>query len=262
MTTRTYPDQGISFDEAGDGPPLVLLHAFPQTRKMWQPQLKDLSRDFRLLCPDLPGFGDSRSSSTCSIDGMADGIAAWLKSLGIEKAIIGGVSMGGYVALALARRHSELLRGLILASTRADADSEEARAGRETMIAFAREHSAREVFEKMAPRLFSEATWREQPQLIEQAARIAEPIPSSTITATLQALRDRPDARPSLPQIAVPTLILIGDEDVVSPLESAREMAAAIPNAQLQVLVGAGHFTHMEAAEAWSQAVHEWAPRI
>lgn len=255
MLATISPDLRISYEEAGSGPPLVLLHAFPQTRAMWKRQLEALSSDFRVLCPDLPGFGESRSSSTCSVESMADDIAAWLKYLRIEKAIIGGVSMGGYVALALARRHPQVLAGLLLASTRADADSEEAHANREKMIAFARQNEARAVLEKMAPRLFASSS---PPELVREAALIAEPIPRETIVATLQALRDRPDARPALASIEAPTLVLVGEQDQVSPPDAAREMEHAIPNSHLQVLASAGHFAHLEAPEAWSQAVREF----
>jgi pimeloyl-ACP methyl ester carboxylesterase len=249
------PQNTLSHDEAGSGTPLVLLHAFPQTRAMWKRQLDDLSRDFHVLCPDLPGFGESRSSSTCTIENMADAIADWLKYLQVPRAIIGGVSMGGYVAMALARRHPDLLRGLILADTRADADSDEARQNRDTMIEFARENGARGVFEKMAPKLFATGA---PPKIIEESARIAETVATETIVATLGALRDRPDARPSLAQISVPTLILVGDADAVSPLDAAHEMDAAIPDSVLQLLAGAGHFAHAEAPDEWSQAVREW----
>jgi len=262
MLASVSPELQISYEEAGRGPPLVLLHAFPQARAMWRCQLEVLSSDFRVLCPDLPGFGESRSASPCSIEGMADDIVAWLKYLQIDRAIVGGASMGGYVALALARRHPQLLRGLILASTRADADSDEARAGREAMIAFARDNDARAVFEKMAPRLFCPVTRRDWPELIEEAARIAEPIPRSTIVSTLQALRDRPDARGSLASITAPTLVLVGKSDEVSPPALAREMMNAIPNVLWKMLRDAGHFAHVEAEESWSRTVRDWARQI
>lgn len=259
MLATISPQLRVSYDEAGSGPALVLLHAFPQARAMWQMQLENLSRDFRVLCPDLPGFGGSRSASTCSIQSMADDIAAWLRHLKIEKATVGGVSMGGYVALALALNHPDLLSGLVLASTRADADSEEARAGREKMIAFAQENDARAVFEKMAPRLFCQATRDERPELVEQAALVAEPISRRTIVSALAALRDRPDARAFLSRISVPTLVLLGARDEVSPLDSALEMSGAIADSCLQVLERAGHFAHLEQPADWNQAVRDWA---
>ncbi len=253
------PQPQISYDEAGNGPPLVLLHAFPQTRLMWRRQLAELSASFQVLCPDLPPVGESRSSSTCSIEGMADDIAAWLEHLSIPKATVGGVSMGGYVALALARRHPALLSGLILADTRAEPDDEPARSNRQTMIEFARHNNARALFEKMAPRLFCEGTRSEHPELIEEAAQIAVPIASESIIALIEALRDRPDARPGLASIHVPALILVGAEDEVTPPEAAQAMSAAIANSQLQVLERAGHFAHIEQALAWNRAVLDWA---
>jgi pimeloyl-ACP methyl ester carboxylesterase len=130
------------------------------------------------------------------------------------------------------------------------------------MIAFAKENNARAVFDKMAPRLFCATTRESRPALVEEAARIAEPISTKTIVATLEALRDRPDARAGLAQIQVPTLVLVGEEDEVSPPVVAREMAGAIPNACLQVLAGAGHFAHLEQAEAWNDAVRKFALSI
>jgi 3-oxoadipate enol-lactonase len=253
----------VEYDEAGHGEPLVLLHAFPQTWRMWSRQSEELSRSFRVLTPNLRGFGASqRAASTWGVAGMAQDIADWLKYLNIESAVVGGLSMGGYVALALAKSHPQLIRGLILADTRADADSAEARTARETMIAFAREHTARDVFEKMAPRLFSEATLRERPALVEEAAAIAAEVSPQTIVQTLAALRDREDSRDFLPQFQIPTLVLVGEHDVISPPEHARQMAGALPNAAVQVLAGAGHFAHAESSREFNAAVRRWAASL
>ncbi len=165
MKAAISPDVALEYEDAGSGRPVVLLHAFPLARAMWHPQVEALRGRYRVLAPDLRGFGGSSPFTAApSVETMADDVAALLDVLKVaEPVVLGGLSMGGYVALAFARRHPGRLRGLILADTRAEADSAEARANRDKTIAFARGHSAADVIEQMLPKLLGDRTRAEKP---------------------------------------------------------------------------------------------------
>src|SRR5262245_23926316 len=191
----------IAYDEAGSGPPLVLLHAFPLYRTMWKPQLAALADVARVIAPDLPGFGES-PAAPFSIEGVADTVAEFLTALEIPKAIVCGLSMGGYVALALARKHANRLAGLILADTRAGVDDRIAKANRDKSIALVNEKGSAALFETMAPKVLSEQTRTTKPDVVERVRAITARQPASSVAAALAALRDRPDANAGLKNIS------------------------------------------------------------
>jgi 3-oxoadipate enol-lactonase len=234
---------------------LVLLHAFPLSATMWKPQVDGL--ECRLILPDLRGFeGTSPFRDAPSIDQMADDTAELLNGLAIsEPVVLGGLSMGGYVALAFARRHPERLAGLILADTRAEADTPEAKANRETAIAFAKTHTPAEVIEGMIPRLLSPRTLEQRPEVRAEVIEIASRQSSDAIVAALQALRDRPDASPGLANIKVPTLVIVGEDDVLTPPAVAQSLAQRIARATLVTIPGAGHLSNMEQPDKFNDAV-------
>src|SRR5580765_5914997 len=175
MKTRTAIGAEVEYGDAGQGKPIVLLHAFPLSQEIWRPQVEALRAENRILTPGLRGFGGSDGfTGTPSVDQMADDVAALLDTLRItEPVVLGGLSMGGYVALAFARRHPGRLRALVLADTRAEADSPEAKAAREEMIAFARANPAAAVAERMLPRLLGATTQAERPAVAEEVRRLA-----------------------------------------------------------------------------------------
>ncbi|MFO0881680.1 MAG: alpha/beta fold hydrolase [Gemmataceae bacterium] len=248
----------LAHEEVGTGRPVVvLLHAFPLSRAMWQPQRAALADCCRLLTPDLPGFGDSALlSSTPSVDSMADAVAGWLDHLGMaEPVILGGLSMGGYISLAFARRHGARLAGLILADTKAEPDDDTAKANRDKMIGFASTNPAGAVIEQMLPKLVAAGA---APLVREQVRRIGSAQRPGGIIAALQALRNRPDATPTLATIRVPTLIVVGQEDALTPPAQAEAMARAIPNARQVVIPGAGHLANLEAPEAFNTALRSF----
>ena len=192
----------IAFADSGEGsgPPVVFLHAFPLHSAMWSPQVEALAGRRRCVTPDARGFGGSTAGSArLTIDRMADDVAALLDALAIERAVLVGLSMGGYAALAALRRHRDRIAALLLADTRAAADSDEARAKREALIALAREEGSDAVAAKQVVGLLGKTTRRRDPELVERVERlIAEAAPES-IVAGAEALRDRPDATPLLP---------------------------------------------------------------
>lgn len=247
----------MEYDDAGQGRVVVLLHGFPFDRAMWRPQVEALRDSYRLLVPDLRGFGGTGGAGERpTLEQMADDVAELLDALRItEPVVLGGLSMGGYITLAFARKHAPRLRGLILADTRAEADTDEAKANRDKLIAFARDHSGREVLDQMLPKLLGDATRASRPELAAELRRLAAGQSVRGIIAALQAMRDRPDARPVLPGIAVPALVLVGEQDALTPPAAAATLAAGIPAAKLVTILAAGHMANLEQPEPFNDAL-------
>jgi 3-oxoadipate enol-lactonase len=247
MKAVLSPDAWLEYDEAGSGRPVVLVHA-------------GLRADCRLLLPDLRGFGGSSPApEPPSVEGMADDVAVWLDALRVDQPVVlGGLSMGGYVALAFARKYPARLHGLILADTRAEADSAEAKANRDKMIALAQSRPARDVIEQMLPKALAPETLSGKPEVVEEVRRIASAQRPEGIVAALRALRDRPDASGSLAAVRAPTLVLVGSEDVLTPPALAEKLAAGIPGARLEKIAGAGHLSNLEQPDAFNTAVRSF----
>lgn len=247
----------ISYDEAGAGPPVVLLHAFPLSRAMWGPQMEALQDRYRLIAPDLRGFGGSKAfDEPPSLDQVADDVAELLDELKIgERIVLGGLSMGGYAVLAFARRHAGRLRGLILADTKSEADDAEAKANRERLIAFAAEHTGRDVLEQMLPKLIAPETMNHHAEVVELLHTIAADQTPAAIIGALKAMRDRPDSTPLLASLAVPVLVIVGEKDAITPPALAESMAARLHHAKLVRIEGAGHLSNLEKPQAFNAAV-------
>jgi pimeloyl-ACP methyl ester carboxylesterase len=244
----------LAFTDNGAGPPLVLLHAFPLDRRMWEPQ-RPLSETHRLITVDLPGFGESPVEPGFSMDTAADRIAELLDTLNVKTAAVGGLSMGGYVALAFARRHAHRLTHLILADTRSEPDDNTGRENRNRLIKLTEEFGPSKVYEVMLPKVLGATTQATQPKVVEHVRGIAAGQTGAGVIGGLAALRDRPDATPGLAKIAAPTLILVGDEDVVTPPTLSESMNAAIPGSKLVRIPGAGHLSNVEQPVAFNAAV-------
>jgi 3-oxoadipate enol-lactonase len=257
MRTQLASNFWMEREDTGTGSPLVLLHAFPLSRAMWQPQIEALRNDYRIIAPDLRGFGGTGPfDGPPSIMQMADDVARLLDKLSLAKPVVlGGLSMGGYVALAFARQYPARLRALMLADTRAEPDNEEGKANRDKLIAFAKSHTAADVIDQLLPKLVSDETRRHRPQLVEAVRRLAAAQPIEAIVAALQALRDRPDATPHLTQISVPTLVIVGGADALTPPYMARTLANGIPGAHLAVINDAGHLSNLEKPDEFNVAV-------
>jgi pimeloyl-ACP methyl ester carboxylesterase len=247
----------LGYEESGRGLPVVWLHAFPLDRQMWRRQLLALSPRGRMIAVDLRGFGESSPfTEQPSIDQMADDVALFLDRIGItETVIVAGLSMGGYVALALARRHAGRLAGLILADTRAEADAPQARSGREQMIALAEQGSAEAVIEQMMPRMVSDWTRQVRPQAILEIRRIAAAQSTQAMANAQRAMRDRADSREMLGKIRVPTLVIVGALDAMSPPSVADEVAAGISTARRVTIANAGHLSSLERPEDFNSAI-------
>lgn len=241
-------------DGGGSGPALLLFHAFPLDGRMWERELAQ-SR-FRVIAPDLSGSGQStvpEDPGRYSVDTWADEGRAVLDACGVEKAIVGGCSMGGYVSFAFLRRWPERVEGLLLVDTRADADGEEARKGREASQAEVRARGAAPFVERMRSRLLS-PTSQQNGALVERVTALMDQ-PAAGIVGTLEALKNRPDASPQLADVRVPTVVIVGESDIVTPPALSEVMHRAIPGSRLVVLPRAGHLANLEAPEAFDRAL-------
>jgi 3-oxoadipate enol-lactonase len=239
----------LARDDRGDGPPLVLLHPFPLDRRVWP--IAELARRHRVIAPDLRGFGQSALEAPYQITDAADDLAQLLDELGLERAAVGGLSMGGYVALAFADRHPDRLSALLLADTKAGPDTPEARRGRDASMELVRTSGVAAFVEGQIPKLISPRAG----QAVRARARELGQQSAEAVLAALAALRDRPDRRAELPRITCPTIVLVGEDDVVTPPAEAEAMVAAIPGARLRRLPGLGHLTALEDPAAFVSAV-------
>lgn len=242
----------------------LLIHGFPLNSQMWWPQLRALNQQARLIAPDLRGHGESEAvPGPYSMALLADDCMSLLDSLGIsEPVVIGGLSMGGYVAFEIVRRYPQRVAGLLLTATRASADSEQARAEREKAIVNVQTQGVGPLAAGMLPRLLSPITYENDHQLVEFLMQMMESTSPNGAIGALQAIRDRSDSRPTLPDIGVPTLIIHGADDQIVPLAEAQAMQAAIPQAHLIVLPDAGHMPNLEQPDAFNAALGEFLASI
>jgi pimeloyl-ACP methyl ester carboxylesterase len=232
---------------------LVLLHAFPLGAGMWAPQ-QSAFPGWRVVTPALPGF-DGSAAGTSSMDAFATHVNQELDRLGIGRAVVGGLSLGGYVAFGVLRQRPERVRALILADTRAGADSDQVREGRLRMLRTLEERGPSGVFEEMRPKLFGATTHADRPAVVASAKGLAESQTPAAIEGAIRAMRDRPDSTPQLGAIAVPTVVVVGEEDALTPPSESEGMQAAIPRATLVRLPHAGHLSNLETPEAFNAAV-------
>jgi len=256
----TIGDRQARYLEAGTGWPVVLIHAFPLNADMWRPQLERVPAGWRLIAPDLRGFGPSSASTAraATVDDYADDVAVLLDRLHIDRAIIGGLSMGGYVTFALFRRSPGRFSGLILADTKSSADTPEGREGRRNMSELALASGASAVADQMLPKLLGAASRSARPELESHVRHMIESTSVQAITGALEALSSRPDSTPDLARIAYPALIVVGAEDVLTPPADAEAMARGIARSSLVVVPEAGHLSNLESPEAFSKALADF----
>ena len=253
----TIGDRRVGYDSRGYGVPVLLMHAFPLSREMYADQASALAKSARILTFDAPGVGNSEPGQV-SIDGLADLAVGLLDALQIKTAVVGGVSMGGYAALAFARRHPHRLRGLILADTRAAADSEEGRAGRRALADLALEKGSSAVAEQMLPKVLGASTLKRRRKIVERVRNMIEACPPETIATLSLALGARADSTSILSRIKVPTLVITGEEDGITPPSEAREWGSEIPHARIAEIAEAGHLANLEMPERFNALLGEY----
>ena len=251
----------MSYRELGEGPgdPVVLLHAFPLNGRMFEPQIEALSAGHRVVAPDYPGFGRSpRTPAQPDVRYYAEAVRRLLDRLEIERVVLGGVSMGGYVAFGCLRLFPEKVSGLILADTRPEPDSEEMRTTRKNMARRVAEEGVEVLIELQMERLLARDTLENDAAVVEKVrAMILESTPNGVVAA-LGAMRDRPDSTSLLAEIDVPTLVIGGEEDGISSPEVMGSMAEKIPNSRHVTLARAGHLSNLEAPEGFNKALEEF----
>jgi pimeloyl-ACP methyl ester carboxylesterase len=242
----------------------VLLHAFPLSSAMWLAQRESLARRFRVITPDLRGFGGSLlGKDDPSIDTMADDVAQLLRAKGIERAVIGGLSMGGYVAMALCRQHPQQVLGLLLADTKAGVDADEARQRREWMAdRLDDEGTVGPLLEEVLPNLVGPTTLRQRAMIYGRVRGLVQATPPAAAAWAQRAMAGRPDSFETLQTLRAPALVVVGAEDVLTTEQDARAMADALPNAELLVIPRAGHLSAVEQPELFNQAVAEFVSAL
>jgi pimeloyl-ACP methyl ester carboxylesterase len=235
---------------------MVLLHAFPLHARMWEPQLALAEHGWRIIAPDLRGFGDGASDAPAfSMDDYAGGVIDLLDSLKVEDAVIGGLSMGGYVAFTIVRHAPRYVRALVLADTRSQADAPEGLEARRRMLQVLADRGPSAIADDMVPRLLGASTRANRPDLVEQIRTMILSNPAGAIDGAIRALMTRRDSTPLLSSIHCPTLILVGTEDTLTPPAMSEQMQRGIAGSQLVTIPGAGHLTNLEATEAFNTAV-------
>jgi pimeloyl-ACP methyl ester carboxylesterase len=250
-------DIDVGFDERGTGPALVFIHGFPHDRRLWSAQLSALADRARCIVPDLRGFGASTAAPPFSMDQYADDIAGLMPAIGVERAVIAGLSMGGYIAMALWRRHPSLVRAFAFLDTRAGADTDEGRAKRREHIALVRERGSEALATLLIEQQLGETTRARNAPAVEAVRRMLSQAPVEGVVGALEAMMARPDSSPTLPTIAVPTLIVVGGEDTVTPPAQSRLMHEAIRGSRLEVIEGSGHLTCVERPGAVNHLLAE-----
>ena len=249
----------LEYLAAGDpaGRVLVLLHAFPLSARMWKPQLAAVPDGWRFIAPDLAGFGgtDDHDEHSTTLDDYADDVVSLLDALEVRDAGVGGLSLGGYVTLAVARRAPDRITRLILADTKAPADNADQRAARDRLVETLDAGGPEAVATAMLPRLLGETTMRGGPELVEHVRSLVSANNSPGLRRAILRLRDRPDAAPYLADIAAPTLVVVGNEDTPTPVADARALVEGITGARLEIIDGAGHLSNLERPEAFTSAL-------
>lgn len=253
----------IAYDIQGTGLPVVLIHGFPLNRTIWKPQFTELSKKYQLIAPDLRGCGESqRVSKPYPMEALADDVRALVRRLNLPRFVLGGLSMGGYVALAFYRDYPQMVEALILADSRAEADTDEAKKNRKALAELVIKEGSRVIAEQMTPKLLGKTTLAKKPRLVKE---LRELISSNSVTGIANAslaMAFRADSNPLLPKITCPTLILVGEEDTLTPVALSENLHRNIKNSQLEILPGAGHLSNMENPKAFNKAVKEFLKKL
>jgi len=261
----------MNYEDIGSGPALLLVHGFPLDRTLWTYQVEALRHDYRLIVPDLRGHGQSQAPpGPYRMDQMADDLRALLQQLGIEQVVLAGLSMGGYIAFAFWRIYSHLVRALVLVDTRAAADTAESRQNRYAMVEQVKTEGTKAMVEGMLPKLLSPTTLDSKSKVVMHARRMMTNTPPAGVIGALQGMAQRPDSTPTLATISVPTLIVVGEDDVITPPGEAEVMRTAIlatrhgrdtpkiPAVTLVRIADAGHLAPLENPGAFNQALREF----
>jgi pimeloyl-ACP methyl ester carboxylesterase len=247
----TYHSTNISYQLLGEGTPVLLIHGFGEDRSIWRNQIEVLKDNCKLLVPDIPGTGESSliKKPQVSIDDYADCLYELLLHESIKKAIVLGHSMGGYITLALAEKHPEVLAGFGLIHSTAFADTDEKKATRTKGIDFIRQHGAYAFLKTSTPNLFSQQTKEKHPELVTGLIEQGKNFSDDALVQYYQAMINRPDRTAVLQQATVPVLFIIGDEDVAAPLSDLSQQIHLPEVSHIHILKHVGHLSMLEASD-------------
>jgi pimeloyl-ACP methyl ester carboxylesterase len=257
-------DVDLYVRESGSGVPLVLLHAFPLNSAMWLAQREGLADVCRVITPDFRGFGGSPLGiDEPTVDVFADDIARMLDARDLDRVVLAGLSMGGYVAMAFVRRHADRLAGLVLADTKASADADPARQNR---LRIADELSANPdssvLLEEVLPNLLGPTTMEKRPLIYGRVKALVQQTPAVAAAWAQRAMAARPDSLGVLESVRVPSLVIVGEEDALSTADDAKAMVAAMSSAELVTISGSGHLTAVEMPDVFNLAMRSFVSAL
>jgi 3-oxoadipate enol-lactonase len=256
MPSINVGDIQLAYTDTGLGQPVVLLHGYPFNRSLWNEQVNALSNSFRVITPDLRGMGESEATQgPATMNRMAQDVAALLDHLEISRAVVGGLSMGGYVVLAFYKQFPSRVRSLILADTRAQADTEEGKQTRFQQAEKARAEGMASIADSMLPKLLTPETVSKRPDLVKRIRDMMLKTKPEGAAGALLGMAERDDQTSLLAQISVPTLILVGREDSITPVADSEKMHREIAGSRLVVLENAAHVSNLERTEQFNEEV-------
>ena len=254
------PETEIAFKDVGEGPAVLLLHGYPFDKSMWSEQIDAIAAaGFRAIAPDLRGLGETQASSEVArMDDMARDAAALLDQMRVEQAVVCGLSMGGYVALEFIELFPTRVRGLVLAGTRAPADNEQEKAGREQQVQTMLRAGMVPISIATLPKLLAKQTLAEKPEVVKRVRAMITKSDPKGAAAAQRGMAARRDYSEDLPKIGVPTLIIVGREDSIRPIADAEFMQRSIQNSRLEIIEDAAHMTNMEQPEIFNRVLIEF----
>jgi pimeloyl-ACP methyl ester carboxylesterase len=258
------PSVHLQHRDSGRGTPIVLLHAFPLSGAMWLAQREALSASHRVITPDLRGFGGTPiGHDEPSLDHSADDVAAMLDDLGLDRVVLGGLSMGGYVAMAFLRRHPDRVSALVLADTKATADPTAVRDNRERIALEVTGAAGTQILaDEVLPSLIGPTTVEERPLVLGRVRGLVQAAPTTAVAWAERAMAARPDSLDVLAATNVPALVIVGEEDKLSTVDDAEAMVEALADARLVVIPRAGHLTAVEEPDAFTAAVETFVAAV
>lgn len=249
----------IAYEDHGSGLPLLLIHGFPLSRRIWYPQIRGLSNDFRLIAPDLRGFGESDApDGAYSIDLFADDMIGLLDHLGLDRVVICGMSMGGYVAMNMLDRYPERVRAACFMVTRGAADDEAGKERRKTLAREVLSQGPQIVIDAFSRVLFSSTAGDDEAAVITEVCRIMANTPSAGLAGGLLAMKDRQDYTGKLAGFNIPSLVIGAANDLAIPPAESRTIAELLPDARLAIIPDAGHMAGMENPAAVNRELREF----
>jgi len=249
----------LAYTDEGQGTPLVFLHAFPLSQVMWRPQMHALVNSYRIITVDLRGHGESDAQLwNFTINDYADDIISLLDHLNIAQAVFIGLSMGGYLLFSLYKNFPDRVKALVLADTRAQADSQEGKDGRQAMAQLAHKEGASAIADVMLPKLLAPFTIHQCPEIVDQVRAMILQTPTEGIIVDLMAMAARPDSTDLLSKITCPTLVIVGENDVATPVAESHYIAERIADSTLVTIPEAGHLSNFEQPAAFNEALRNF----